>query len=101
MTKKRLIFEVSEEVHARLKAEAAALGTPLGSHCAALLTEAGSPDLSGVPPIQPSDLDTATISSMPLDLLRQFRQEVVQERPTDWKSAVNRINTEISRRFRV
>lgn len=96
MANKRLTFEVTEELHSRLKAEAAAKGVSLGSHCTAILEEGGVQPSSSI-----EELDATTISTMTLDGLREFSTSLTKERPRDWKRGVNLINSEIRRRFRV
>jgi hypothetical protein len=93
---KRLTFEVSEELHSRLKAEAAAKGVSLGSHCSAILEAGGLEPSSSI-----EELDATTISSMSMDNLREACSSLVKDRPKDWKRGVQMINTEIRRRFRV
>jgi hypothetical protein len=94
MSNKRLIFDVPEELHARLKSEAAQLGIPLGSHCASILEGGGqSPSVL--------ELDQTTISAMPLGVLRQMCQDLADKKPQDWSQAIVRIQSEIRRRYRV
>lgn len=98
MAKKRLTFEVEEELHHRLKAEAAQQGIPLGAHCAAILTVGG-----GVP--HPSttveDLDHATLSSLPLTELRELAKRMANGQTEDRRHAVGRVNSEIMRRYKI
>ena len=96
MAKKRLTFEITEELHSRLKAEAAAKGASLGSHCSAILEAGGVQPSSSI-----EELDATTISSMTLANLREACSSLAKDRPKDWKRGVNNINTEIRRRFRV
>ena len=96
MAKKRLTFEITEELHSRLKAEAAAKGVSLGSHCSAILEAGGLQPSSSI-----EELDATTISSMTLESLRETSSSLAKDRPRDWKRGVNMINTEIRRRFRV
>ena len=94
MANKRLIFDVPEELHARLKAEAAAQGVSLGSHCTSILTDGGqSPSVL--------ELDQTTISAMPLGVLREMCQDLADKKPQDWSQAIVRIQSEIRRRYRV
>ena len=96
MAKKRLTFEITEELHSRLKAEAAAKGVSLGSHCTAILEDGGVEPSSSI-----EELDATTISSMTLENLREACSILAKDRPRDWKRGVNMINSEIRRRFRV
>jgi hypothetical protein len=96
MPNKRLTFEVTEELHSRLKAEAAAKGVSLGSHCSAILEAGGVQPSSSI-----EELDATTISSMTLASLRETNLSLTKDRPKNWKRGVNLINTEIRRRFRV
>ena len=95
MPTKRLTFEVDEALHSRLKAEAAALGIHLGSHCAALLGEAGP----GPSPVE--QYDSSTISAMPLGILREMVTEMAEKKPPDWQKQITRVQSEIRRRYRV
>ena len=97
MATKRLTFDVSEELHSRLKAEAAALGTALGAHCATILQD-GSPK-GGLPGVE--DMDTATLSAMPLGVLREMCQDLGETKPTGWEIAIRRVQSEIKRRYKV
>ena len=95
MADKRLTFNVEEDLHARLKAEAAEMGVPLGSHCARLLENAVG---------QPRPLlylDKVSLAAMPLDELRKLSTELTERQPEDWMQSVTRINSEIRRRYRV
>jgi len=96
MPNKRLTFDVTEELHNRLKSEAAAKGVSLGSHCSAILDGGGHRAPSVI-----EELDATTISSMNLDDLRETCSALSKDRPKDWKRGVNMINSEIRRRFRV
>jgi len=49
---KRIILNVTEDLHTQLKAEAAQKGISLGSHCAAIL----GGEASASPPIEELDL---------------------------------------------
>lgn len=97
MANKRLTFEVPESLHARLKAEAAVLGIPLGSHCAAILE--GQPEQSGSPSIE--KLDISRIEAMSLQSLREISVALNEKKPENWKTKLGNINTEIRRRYRI
>ncbi len=92
--KRRLTFEVPEELHSRLKAEAAELGISLGSHCSAILSG------GGVKPSSDVEFDTSTLPTMPLDALRKLCNDLAEFQPDDWKRRVGILNTEIRRRYR-
>ena len=94
MANKRLTFDIPEELHAQLKAEAGALGVSLGSHCTTIL-QGGSKSPSVM------DLDQTTISAMPLGVLREMCQDLADKKPRDWSQAIVRIQSEIRRRYRV
>jgi hypothetical protein len=96
MPNKRLTFDVTEELHNRLKSEAAAKGVSLGSHCSAILEAGGT-----VPSSSIEELDATTISSMTMEDLRQQCSVLTKERPHNWKKGVQMLNTEMRRRFRV
>ena len=93
MATKRLTFEIPLELHNRLKAEASAKGVSLGSYCTAILEgeSKGSPSL---------EVDQTTLSYLSLLQLRDIIQELVDNRPTDWKRQVANVNMEMRRRFK-
>jgi len=93
--KRRLTFEVPEELHTRLKAEAASLGVTLGSHCSAIL------DAGGSSPSPSIELDAATLRTLPLNVLREQMTEVTKSQPKDWRRMVALLNSEILRRHRI
>ena len=90
---KRLILNVTEELHTRLKTEAAQKGVSLGAHCAAIL--GGDVQSS---PIEEIDLTTLTYLS--LDQLRDQCRDLIEKKPDNWKRSVANVNTEMRRRFR-
>ena len=92
--KKRLTFEVTEELHSRLKAEAAQKGVSLGSHCAAIL----GGDAEASSPVE--KVDTSTLSFYSLDALRSLSQELIENRPGGWKHDVANVNAEMRKRFK-
>ena len=90
---KRLILNITEELHTRLKTEAAQKGVSLGSHCAAIL--------GGDTPSSPiEEIDLSTLTYLSLDQLREHCRELVDKKPNDWKRGVANVNTEMRRRFR-
>ena len=91
---KRIILNVTEDLHARLKAEAAQKGISLGSHCAAIL----GGEASASPPIE--ELDLQTLSFLSLTQLREQATELLANRPSDWKRRVANVNSEMRRRFK-
>ena len=93
---KRLTFEVPEELHNRLKSEAAQLGISLGSHCASILS--GETETSS-PPVEKVDLSVVAYYS--LDQLRSLSTELIETQPKGWKSDLASVNAEMRRRFRV
>ena len=95
MANKRLSIEIDESLHAQLKAEASAQGLHLGPYCEAIL-EARSDAPSSV-----EKLDATTISTMPLNALREMCIELAENKPRDWERGVRLVNTEIRRRYRV
>ena len=88
---KRLTFEINEELHSRLKSEAAQLGVSLGSHCASIL-EGGrkSPSI---------EVDPSSYNALSLEALRELNQKLLRDQPKDWKRNVANVNAEIRRRF--
>ena len=91
---KRIILNVTEELHTRLKAEAAQKGISLGSHCAAIL--GGETSVS--PPVE--ELDMQSLSFLSLTQLREKTTELLANRPSDWKRRVANVNSEMRRRFK-
>ena len=91
---KRIILNVTEDLHTRLKAEAAQKGISLGSHCAAIL----GGEASASPPIE--EFDMQTLSYLSLSQLREAAWELVDNRPNDWKRRVANVNSEMRRRFK-
>ena len=88
---KRLTFEVTEELHSRLKSEAAQLGVSLGSHCASILEGGGeSPSI---------ETDPSSYKAMSLGSLRELNQQLLGDKPKDWKRSVANVQAEIRRRF--
>ena len=92
--KRRLTFEIDENLHSKLKAEAAQKGVSLGSHCAAILAGEETPS----PAIE--DFDATTLSIIPLNELRDTCNRLTKDKPRDWQRQVRMINTEMRRRFR-
>jgi hypothetical protein len=93
METKRLTFDIPLELHNRLKAEASAKGVSLGSHCTSIL--------EGEVTISPSfEVDQTTLSYLSLSQLRDISQDLLDNRPTDWKRQVANVNMEMRRRFK-
>ena len=92
--KKRLTFDVDESLHSRLKAEAAAQGVKLGAYCTAILEG----EVKASSTIE--ELDPATLSAMPLGVLREMCAELGERKPDNWQRSITRVNTEIRRRYR-
>jgi hypothetical protein len=97
MANKRLSIDIDESLHAQLKAEASAKGLHLGPYCEAILEARGEETLS--PSVE--TLDATTISTMPLDALRNMCSELAENKPRDWERGIRLVNTEIRRRYRV
>ena len=91
---KRIILNVTEDLHTRLKAEAAQKGVSLGSYCAAILGGGASAS----PPIE--ELDLQTLSYLSLTQLREMVTNLLDSRPSDWKRQVANVNSEMRRRFK-
>ena len=95
MANKRLIFDVPEELHSRLKSEAAQLGVSLGLHCASILEGGESSSLSF------ENLDSATLSVLPVGTLREFCSELIEKRPNGWQQKIRSVNFELQRRYKI
>lgn len=94
MATKRIICEVDEKQHARLKAEAAAQGVSLGSLCASILE--GN---SGSSPVE--DISSAVLPSLTLAHLRDLSNELLEKKPDQWERRLRAVQSEIQRRFRI
>jgi len=92
--KRRLTFEVPEELHSQLKAEAAELGISMGSHCSAILSGRGVKPSVGV------KFDATKLPTMPLGSLRELCSKISEEEGKDWRRQVGILNTEMRRRYR-
>jgi len=96
MAKKRLAFDVEDDLHSSLKQKAAELGVPLGALCSSLL-ETG---LDGVASIKSSvEIDPELYPSLPLDKLRNEVTRLGTERPKGWEVSMRKINSEIVKRY--
>ncbi len=98
MANKRLTFEVPEELHTRLKAEAAQKGVSLGSLCTGILEASGGTQVSSPAPVE---LSSAVLATMPLDSLRKMSVSLANSMPQGWERKVAAINFEIRRRYKV
>lgn len=96
MAKKRLAFDVEEDLHSRLKQLAAEQGVALGAFCSNMI-EAGL-EVGGI--VAPSvELDPASYASLPLDALREEANKLSSAKPKDWEMLMRRINAEIVKRY--
>ena len=94
MATKRIICEVDEKQHARLKAEAAQKGVGLGAYCASILE--GSESSSPVEDISPSVLPSLTLAN-----LREMSSDLLENKPHQWERKLRNVQSEIQRRFRI
>ncbi len=94
MAKKRLAFDVEEDLHSFLKQKAAEQGTSLGVFCSGLL-EAGLE----VSPKSSVEIDPDLYPSLPLDQLRAEASRLGADKPKDWETLVRKINSEIVKRY--
>lgn len=92
---RRLTFDVPEELHTRLKAEAAQLGVSLGSHCTSILEGGETSSLSV------ENLDAATLSVLPVSTLREYCSELTEKRPQGWQQKIRSVNFELQRRYKI
>jgi len=97
MSTKRLTVEIDEKLHSQLKAEASAKGLHLGPYVEAILEERGESS----PSSSVEQLDATTLSTFPLNILREMCTELAETRPDDWQKGIRLINSEIRRRYRV
>ena len=91
---RRLTFEVPEELHSRLKSEAAQQGISLGSLCTSIL----GGEASASSPVEKADL--SVIAYYSLDQLRSLCGELIQTQPNGWKKDLANVNAEMRRRFK-
>lgn len=97
MAKKRLTIDIDEALHSQLKAEASALGLHLGPFVEGILEARGEV----TPPSSLKPVDTASISTMSLDTLRELATTLGKIQPQDWKKQLVTVNSEIRRRYRI
>ncbi|MBM4057981.1 MAG: hypothetical protein FJ275_07075 [Planctomycetes bacterium] len=97
MPKELIAFEVDAGLRQSLVEEARGRGVRFEDLCHALLTVAlADHGRSGVKEREPEVLSFASLA-----LLRDEVRRVEIERPEGWRSTLARLNSEISRRFRV
>lgn len=94
MAKKRLAFDVEEDLHSLLKQKAAEQNISLSVYCSGLL-ELGL----NAPTGELNEVDPSLYSSLPLDQLRSEATRLGSNRPKDWETFVRKINAEIVRRY--
>jgi len=94
MAKKRLAFDVEEDLHSLLKQAVAEQGTTLGVFCSGLLEMGLS-----TKPSTPIKIDSELYSSLPLDQLRAEATRLGIEKPLGWETSVRKINSEIVKRY--
>lgn len=99
MANKRLILDVPEAVHSRLKAEAALAGLRLGTYCAAILEE--SSGLSPEPELVSVEINENEIPSKSLEELRKLSGGLAGSTSPGEKRLAALVNSEILRRFRI
>lgn len=97
MAKKRLAFDVEEDLHSRLKQLAAEQGVALGAFCSSMI-EAGL-EVGGIVAAPSVELDPASYASLPLDTLREEANRLSVTKSKDWEMHVRRINAEIVKRY--
>ena len=96
MAKKRLAFDVEEDLHSRLKQLAAEQGVSLGAFCSGLI-ETGL-EVGGTP-VASVEIDPGAYANLPLDALRAEANRISVAKPKDWEMTVRRINAEIVKRY--
>lgn len=94
MAKKRLAFDVEEDLHSLLKQKAAEQNTSLSVFCSGLL-ELGL----NAPLRELNEVDPSLYASLPLDQLRSEATRLGSNRSKDWETLVRKINAEIVRRY--
>jgi len=95
---KRLTIDIDETLHSQLKAEASAKGLHLGPFVEGILEARGG---TSSPPPSFKSVDTASISTMSLDTLRELATTLGKIQPQDWKKQLVTVNSEIRRRYRI
>lgn len=96
MAKKRLAFDVEEDLHSHLKQLAAEQGVLLGAFCSSLI-ETGL-EVKGLATTS-IEIDPGSYANLPLDALRAEANRISTARPNNWETAVRRINAEIVKRY--
>ena len=66
----------------------------MGSYCAAILEGGDNSHSSSV------EIDSTTISAMPLGILREMCTDLAEKKPNDWQKSITRVQAEIKRRYR-
>jgi hypothetical protein len=94
MAKKRLAFDVEEDLHSLLKQKAAEQNISLSVYCSGLL-ELGL----NAPTGELNEVDPSLYASLPLDQLRSEATRLGSNRAKDWETLVRKINAEIVRRY--
>jgi hypothetical protein len=95
MAKKRLTFDVEENLHSFLKKEAAERKLSMGAFCSSLM-ESGLLKQEATK----EGLDPSQYSSYPLDKLRAESLRLGENKPEDWETLVRHLNLEIVKRYR-
>ena len=97
---KRILFNVEDSLHSKLKQRAAKEGVSLGALCARILEESDERE----PETQPGFelFEPMLYSTLPLNLLREELQRVANTKMTndEKRSRMMKINFEMAKRYR-
>ena len=97
---KRILFNVEDSLHSKLKQRAAMEGVSLGALCARILEESDERE----PETQPGFelFEPMLYSTLPLNLLREELQRVANTKMTndEKRSRMMKINFEMAKRYR-
>ena len=97
---KRILFNVEDSLHSKLKQRAAMEGVSLGALCARILEESDERE----PETQPGFelFEPMLYSTLPLNILREELQRVANTKMTndEKRSRMMKINFEMAKRYR-
>lgn len=97
MAKKRLTCDIEENLHTRLKKEAAENNQTLGVLCSSLLQKALELKSSNTFEF----LDPNFYSNASLDALRSEANQLSRLKPDNWEMLVRKVNLEIVKRYKI
>ena len=99
---KRILFNVEDSLHSKLKQRAAKEGVSLGALCARILEESEEREPETQPEIGFELFEPMLYSTLPLNLLREELQKVATTKmeSDEKRSRMMKINFEMAKRYR-